>query len=346
MNLKKTAIALAVSAATMPAMALSPSVGDPGFNGDINLGVASGKVESNFLAETFGVDLSDDTINALGQPDDKNVSLPVAGFDLGWTFSGGNSRIFAATDTKGHRLDYSPGTQIGFRYDTASAGNFQLVGILTTGTNVYEDPYQLNLSRGESEVTSNGGRFTWDKIFTSNFELDLEARTIDVDKERSGESAVGNGSGTIATTFRKLLERDGDYYNAEIGYVFNVDGGHTFRPAIGYVNYDLDGDAMTRDGAVLGLTYGYDTDSFGLVVDAEYGKLDGDKANPFSVIAGQNDKNDTDRYSLSADMTFPGLFGLEKWTPHAGAFYAKDDSDIDFNDTTAYGISVGMSRAF
>ena len=342
MNLRKTTLALAISAVTMPALALSPSVGDPGFSGHVNLGIGGGKVESNFLAEVAGTDLSDDKLKSIGDPDDKSVTMPVIGYDLGWTFSGGKTRVFLAADDAGDTLDFDPATQIGIRYDSDNAGNFQVVGLMSsTMTRVYEDPYQVGSKRGQSEVTSNGGRFTWDKMFGSNFELIASARKIDVDKERSGEQAFSSNAAA-----RKLLERDGDVYRASLSYLYKVNDRHAFRPSIGYVDHDLDGDAMSKKGGLIGLGYSYETDGFNLSVMGEYGDFDGDKANPFATANGRRKKNNTEHYSLAGAMEFPGLFGLENWIPNISAIYANDDSDVDFNDTQAWIIGAAMYRSF
>jgi len=339
MNMKQSAIALVISAIAMPVMALSPSVGDPGFSGSVSLGAGAGKVKSNFLADVMGVDLSDDKLSNIGDPDDKNVTMPVAEFDLGWTFSSGKTRVMFGSDQGGGFSDFTPGVQIGVRHDTGNAGNFQLVGLMADGaTKVYEDPYQLGSNRGKSDISHNGGRFIWDQMFNSNFELMAEVRKIDVDNERSGEQAFGSNPAA-----RKLLKRDGDMYKTTLGYMYKANDRHTFRPSIGYVDYDLDGDAMSRKGALIELGYIYTADSFNLSLSGLYGKLDGDKRTPF---AASNDKNDTDRYQIAGSMDFSGLFGLKKWVPRISAIYANDDSDIDFNDTEAWMIMAGMHRTF
>jgi hypothetical protein len=45
-------------------------------------------------------------------------------------------------------------------------------------------------------------------------------------------------------------------------------------------------------------------------------------------------------------MKFPGMFGLKNWVPNFAATYAKNDSDIDFNDAQVWLVSVSMFRAF
>ena len=336
MIFKKTAIALAVTSISASAFALSPSVGDPGFSGHINLGVGGGRAESNFVSEAFGVDISDDQLQSLGEPDDKGVALPAIGYDFGWTFSGGNTRVFIANDTHDDLLDWDQRTQLAIRHDTDSVGNFQLAGLVSSGeTNVYRDPYQTG-KRDDTEFTNNGGRFIWDNMFGSQLELILEASKVEVDKERSGSTTL-----SLSQEDRKLLERDGDIMEASIGYLFDLGDGHSFRPAIGYLDYDLDGDAMSKKGGVIELAYSYAGDTLEINLMGTYADLDGDKTNPIFL-----DENDTKAYTIGGGMSFPGMFGWDNWVPNLSAIYAKDDSDIDFNTTEAWIVGVGFFRAF
>jgi hypothetical protein len=334
--MKKTAIAIAISAVSMQALALSPSVGDPGFSGDVNLGVGTGNIETNFLAEVMGTDLSDENLASLTSNDDEDIVMPAFGYDLGWTFANGKTRVSMSDDERNPILNFDPAVKLALRHDHERFGNFELAGLLSgEQTSTWRDPYRTDGDRSNSDITNNGFRISWDKIFSSNFEVYLETTEVDIDNERSGQSLDLNARQ------RKLLDRNGDVNRASLGYLFELNDRHTLRPAISYVDHDLDGDAMSRDGIVLDLDYGYAGDGFNLAVAGTYGKLDGDKRNPIF-----KDVNDTDTYSIAAGAQFPGMFGLENWIPNVSAIYAKNDSDIDFNDAQVWLVSVGMFRSF
>lgn len=335
--MKKTAIAITLAAVTSPALALSPSVGEPGFSGDINLGLGAGNIESNFLAETMGIDLGDKTLDSLRSNEDEDIVMPVAGYDLGWTFSGGNSRVSIGSDDRGDVLAFAVTSKLAYRYDNDRFGNFELAGLVSGGfTDVWADPYDTTQDRSNSEVTSSGGRITWDKILGSNFEFVVQTKEIDLDDEDSGDSL-----GFLSAADRQLLEREGDVNRVSLSYLFQLNDRHSLRPGINYVDYDLDGDAMSKDGVIAELAYGYKADSFLLNVAGKYGQLDGDKTNPIF-----NEVNDTDSYSIGASIKFPGLFGLDNWVPNASAIYAENDSDVDFNDAQAWIVSFAMHRKF
>ena len=340
--MKKTLMAVALSALTLPAVALD-KMPDPGFSGFIDLGVGTGNIESNFLARIPGIDadLSKQTITELGSPDDKNFTIPAANYNFGYTFQGGKTRIFLGNDLADF-LQFDSSTVLALRHDFDTVGRVQLSVLAQSypGVEVWEDPYLLDKKRDETESSSLGGRITWDKIFGSNFELKLTSRERDLDEERSGEQLVADG--VITASEAKLLDREGDKIRAELGYLFILDGGrHFLRPSVAYIDHDLDGDAMSQDGYEVGLSYGFNASNFRMATSVLYQSLDGDKENPIF-----NEVNDADVIAVGGQFFFPGLFGFDKWVPKASVIWSDSDSDIDFNDSTGWMAAVGMFRSF
>lgn len=339
--IKKTAIAAVVSAIAMPALALEPMPKEPGFSGFVNLGAGTGSVESNFLARVAGidVDLGDDTIQDFGSPDDESITLPSANLNLGYTFSNRKTRVFLGSDLEDF-LQFDRSTLLALRHDFDRIGSFQLAFLTSAypGTEVWADPYLLDQKRKDTESSSSGGRITWDRIFGSNFELKATAREREIDDENSGaDPRLG-----LSTAERKLLDREGDISRLELGYKFVLgDGNHIVRPSAAYIDRDLDGDAMAQDGYELALSYAYLSSGLRWVNNVLYQSLEGDKVNPIF-----NDVNDEDVIGVASQMFFPGLFGFEKWEPNVSAIWAEGDSDIDFNDSKGWMISVGMFRTF
>lgn len=278
---------------------------EPGWGGFVNLGVGTGSVESNMLASLSGVDvdLSDETIDNFGSPDDESITLPVANLNIGYTFASGKTRIFLGNDLADF-VQFDQATLLALRHDVDDVGRFQLGVLGTAGatTEVYEDPYVLNTKRGTSERTMSGGRITWDKIMGTQFELQVETRKREIDNERSGE-ALG-----LTDPERDLLDREGDVNRVDLGYLFNLAGGkHFLRPSIAYVDRDLDGDAMSQDGYRFGLSHLYNSKRFRMVNNLTYASMDGDADNP---IFG--DARDADELFLSSQLFFPGGFRLEE----------------------------------
>jgi hypothetical protein len=335
--MKKTLIALAVSSLSLPALALDPVADEAGWSGSLGLGAGFGSIETNFVAETWGFDLGNDKINSQGSPDDEDIGLPVGRLKLGYTLQNKKTMLVAGSG----QLDPLMGEfafSFGVRHDFGNIGTMQLVGITTQGasTKVWADPYQLDVKRGDTDSDSGGGIFTWDKLFGSQFEVEATFRDRNVDDEDSG-LALG-----LTQPERDLLDRNGDVNRFEVGYMFELEGGkHALRPYAAYVDYDLDGDAMSQDGFEVGLGYDYTASGAVWMNEIYYSSLDGDKDNP---IFG--DTNDADRYSISSSLKFPGAFGWEKWVPAVGVMYTDLDSDIDFNDASMWLVSATLVRRF
>jgi hypothetical protein len=337
-KLYKNLIVVLLAGLALPAVALEPLPELPGWSGSVNIGAGYGNVESNFLARISGVDidLGDDAVGGLGGPDDENIGLPALALDAGYTLKNKKTRLSIGNETSDFIL-FDRSTKLAVRHDFDGIGSVELAGLISSAlqTKVWADPYAVGVSRDDTERSASGGRITWDKIMGSHFEVAATFRSFDIDDESSGE-ALGLGASE-----RALLDREGDVYRAELGYLADLGGGHVLRPRAVYIDRDLDGDAMAQDGFEVGVAYTRTTANYRWVTDLAYSSLDGDTQNP---IFGQI--NDADRVSFASKLFLPGLFGLQNWTPNIGVLYGEEDSDIDFNDTTVWMVNVSMHRRF
>ena len=336
--MKKLLILPIMAGLSLPSLALQP-IGDAGFNGIVNLGGSAGEIETNFLAQIDGIniDLGDPRIDSFDSPDSESLTMGVANFDVGYTLASGKTRFSVGNDFQDF-IEFDRASRIAVRHDFDSIGSMKLAGLAppALATKVYSDPYQTDVKRGNTDMEVSGARFTWDKIFGSNFEVILSAKNIDIDEERSGR-----GLG-LSKHEQDLLDRNGDVLGLEVGYKFTLNDNNTLRPSIKYIDRDLDGDAMSQDGGIIGLTHVYKSDSLVWLNKLSYADMSGDKTNP---IFG--DKNDADVYGITSVMSFPGSIGfLGKWTPNIGVSWADSDSDIDFNDSNIWMVSAALSRKF
>jgi hypothetical protein len=337
-NLNKNLIVIFMAGLALPALALEPLPEQPGWSGSVNIGAAYGNVESNFLARIAGidVDLGDDTIGGLGGPDDEDIGVPLLAMDVGYTLQNKKTGFFIGNETSDFIL-FDSSLKLALRHDFDGIGSVELAGLVSSAveTQVWSDPYAVGVSRDDTERSASGGRITWDKIMGSHFEVAATFRNFDIDDERSGE-ALGLGASE-----RALLDREGDVIRAELGYLADLGGGHVLRPRAAYIDRDLDGGAMAQEGFEVGVAYTRAAVNYRWVTDLAYSSLDGDTQNP---IFGQI--NNADRVSFASKLFFPGLFGLQNWTPNIGVLYGEEDSDIDFNDTTVWMVTVSMHRRF
>ena len=338
--MKKSVIALALSALSLPALALDKMPDEAGFSGFVNLGAGTGSIESNFLARLAGIDLDlgDDTIDDFGSPDDESITTPAINLSLNYTFSNLKTQVSLGNDLADF-LQFDRSTLLAVRHDFDRVGRMQLA-VLSSAfpqTEVWADPYVIGEKRKDTERSSTGGRFTWDKIFGSQFEVKLTSREIDIDDERSGAWL------DLSAAERKLLDREGDVMRAELGYLVNVQNGrHFIRPSVAFVDRDLDGDAMAQDGYEFALSWVFNNPgNFTWANNIVYSSLEGDKKNPIF-----DEVNDADQIAFASQMFFPGMFGLKKWEPNVSFIWADSDSDIDFNDSAGWMFNVGIGRKF
>jgi hypothetical protein len=340
--MKKLLILPLMAGVSLPVLALQP-LGDPGFGGIVNLGYAGGKIETNFLAKIDGadIDLGSESINSLGSPDSEGLAMPVANFDIGYLFSDGKTRISIANDFS-DLIEFDRTTRLSLRHDFDSLGQTRLDLLSPAGmaTKVYADPYQTNVNRSTTDMETSGVQLTWDRIMGSGFGVEIAAKKRDINHEYSGQALVAAGDLTQAQS--QQLNRNGDITTVEVGYEYKVDAAHTIRPAIAYVNRDLDGDAMSQEGGVISLGHTYESQHLNWATKISYTDLSGDKTNPIF-----DDKNSANGFAVSSVVAFPGSIGfLGKWTPNVSVNWTDLDNNIDFNKFSMWTVGASLSRRF
>jgi hypothetical protein len=340
--MKKFLLLPLIAGVSLPSLALPP-MGQPGFDGLVNLGYAGGEIETNFLAEIDGadIDLGSESINSFGSPDSESLGMPVVNFDVGYVFSNRKTRLSLANDFS-DLIEFDRTTRLSLRHDFDSAGQMRLDLLSPAGlaTRVYADPYQLNVKRKTTDMETSGVQLTWDDMFGSGFGVELAGKKRDIDDEFSGNALVADGD--LSASDQKLLDRNGDIYTAEVNYNYKVDVHHTIVPAVMYVNRDLDGKAMAQDGVTLSVGHAYMADNLTWISKLSYTDLSGDKTNPIF-----DDKNGASGFGVASTVGFPHAIGfLGEWTPHIIVNWTDLDNHIDFNDFSMWTVGASLSRRF
>jgi hypothetical protein len=337
--MKKIASTIALAWVCAPALALDKMPDEPGLSGFVNAGVSTGSIESNMLAKvgTIDLDLGDDTIDDFGSPDDESITTFALNLTLNYTFSNLKTQVSLGNDLADF-LQFDRSTILSLRHDFDSLGRVQ-ASVLSSAfpqTEVWEDPYVLGEKRKETERDSTGGRLTWDKIFGTQFELKVQQRKVELDHERSGE-ALG-----LSRSQRLLLDREGDVFRSELGYMFNIDNGtHLIRPSVAFIDRDLDGDAMAQDGYEGAVSYVYRKGDITWANTLSYSSLEAGRENPIF-----EEDHDSEQVTFATQVFVSGLFGLENWMPNIALMYGESDSDIDFYDAKGWMVNVAMGRQF
>lgn len=336
--MKKSLLALGMCTFTASAMAMSPLPKEAGFSAFLGAGAAGGVVESNFLAEIVGIDLSNDKIYNYDSPNNTTIIIPNFDLELSYLFSNMKTEVTLKNSVESS-LDFTSNMKLGLRHDFDNLGSVEVAGLLgndAVGLKVWEDPYLQGEARKATDYETSGGMITWDKMFGSNLELMVRTLKVELDDEESGQS-LG-----LSSSERGLLDREGDLNRAELGYQFVINGGeYVVRPSVAYLDRDLDGDAMAQDGYELGVVMVYTNPSYSWANKAVYQGLDGDKDNPIF-----DKKNDADVYMFSSEVRIPEPMGWEKWVAAVGFVYAQNDASINFNKSTVTMFSVNLGRSF
>lgn len=200
---------------------------------------------------------------------------------------------------------------------------------------VWKDPYVVDANRGDTERTASGLHFAFDKLFGTPLELKWSSTEIEIDDERSGET-LG-----LSQADQRSLRREGQVYRVDLSYDWQINANNRLVPAIGWVDWDLDGAAMAEDGLALVLRHLYEKDRWLFVSRVFYQDLESDARNPI-----YDEQGETDVLGAAFTVFYKRPFGLQKWTANATLGYGEDDSNIDFYDSSFGLFSIGMFYRF
>ncbi len=311
-----------------------------GLSGYVNLGVGGIEYESNMISKLARgiVDVGDPVTSDINSsPSSETAVIPSANFELSYTFAGTRTQVYLGNLLEDF-LTFDLTTRAGVRQAIGGAGILGLAYVRTSlAADVWQDPYQTDVKRKDTERTGQGYRVSWEQMFGSGLAVDYASTEIDIDNERSG---LGLG---LATGERKLLDRNGDQNQFRVSYEFNLaEGKHILTPTLIYREADLDGRAMANDGYGAGFNYIYiHNPRWRWVFNAAYQDMGYDRPNP---VYGEKDS--AERYGASATVFYSAPFNWKAWALNVTAGYYQEDHDIDFYDASVSAFTVGMFRRF
>ena len=322
------------------ALAVDPIPKEAGFSGFFRPGVGYMDIESNMVAKFLGTDLSDERIDSLEKsPDGESSGIFSPAFQINYTLSNLSTQFFFGPEL-GDLLRFEMSQQLGVKQKIGDLGILQ-AGFLFSGisTEVWSDPYVANQNRKETDRDSSGAKLAWGDIFGSGLEIDYKYRSIDIDKERSGEF-LG-----LSNADRKLLDRDGDIHEFQVLYNIELGGKSSLAPSFAYQIDDRDGDARNNDEYRFQLTYAYlGGDPFSFIVNGMIGWADYDKRNPIPDFNGK--KQEDDIYGVNATLYYKNpwgwtLLGSKPVTFFIDGAWAERDANIDFYDEQLVSGTIG-----
>ncbi|MBF7730092.1 DUF2860 family protein [Pseudomonas sp. N040] len=313
-----------------------------GLAGYVFLGASSNSMESNTLATVGGTEVSDERIDSVSDsPDSKSYGRVTPAFNLSYTLDGSRTQFFGGTELDDF-LTQDSSLGLGVRQSIGSLGNLRASLLASTEREVYKDPYVVGVDRSKTDQTSKGMRLGWEHILESDFELTYTHRKIDIDKELSGSTAPLNGGLGLTAEQINDLDRNGDFNKIDFSYVAQLSPYSLFTSTYSYVEYDLDGDAMSMSGPMMQLDYGYTgLQDWQLNASVVLATMSSDDYNP---VYGE--KQDQDSYGVSLTAAYLEPFGLKDWKALGTFAYGQQDNQIDFYDTSISSVNLGMMYSF
>jgi hypothetical protein len=331
---------LGLAVASLTAHAVPPIPEESGWGGHINIGVGVGSSETNMLAGLSSIDLGKDRISSLDEdPGSEDITLPVLQFEAAYTLADGGTQFYLGNQVANEAsfdLETTMETHAGVRQQFEGVGRVDFsLAASSIPTDVWRDPYLVDAKRGNTERTSSGVHIAWDEIFGSAFEFGLSSREVEIDDEESGVALGLSGAD------QRLLRREGQIRSLDLQYDWVINDRHRLVPAIGYTDYDLDGDAMAQDGPGVQLSHLYTNGRWRFASRVIYQELESDKLNPI-----YNKEQEVDTLGGSVTVFYNNPFGLEGWTANVTGGYQERDSNIDFYDSSFGLVSFGMFHRF
>jgi hypothetical protein len=340
----KSLMGLAVVLVPAISFALPEVSEEKGWSGYVAVGASYTDVKSNTIVGNKLADFGEKRISSINQRNEStDDTFPAITGEARWTLGRRNQLFIGSSVEDKVKLDGV--AQLGWRKTTDSAGTFQ-VSLLSTNTipsEVWDDPYRVetdaanNGQRRDTDRDGNGARFQWDRIFGTNFEVQLTARDIDIDHEASGESACGG----LDTVCARSLARDGDFRKLAVGYLFSFGENHALRPEISAASMNADGQAKDYDQTNLKLTYTYFGDIFTFISNVVVGEQDFDNNNPL-----YGDEQDSDIAAIDASLFYKLPTDSGRWQLVGNVLYGDIDSDIDFHDSEVFSVAALVQYRF
>ncbi len=325
--------AACIAIASAPLRALEDVPQAPGWHGRFVIGPGVQRIESHFVAGSRLGEVGQDRIDSLfDAPERVTDFVSVVDGEIGYRFAGSPTYLIAGNSIEDPvRYDFT--SRLGVRQGLAGGGIVEAHLLFSAiPARAWEDPYVTGRAREATDRNSRGVRLAWDRIGGTGIEVDLIARWIDHENDRSGAFPA------LPAAQRRLLARDGWLRQVRAAWRIPVAPRHHLIPGMTFQDNDRDGGAVTSRGG--GSEIGYNW--FGAV------------AQVFATLRAEATRFEEDHplYGRRADARGAGLTIIALfpgWLPGAwsgglvGAFH-DEDSDIAFFDARITSFALIGSR--
>lgn len=205
-------------------------------------------------------------------------------------------------------------------------GKLDVYGFYGFGSEVWQDPYIINVPRIETDISTYGGGFLFNRIVGTELGFEYKFRIKDVDKD-----VIGNRLPD--------LKRDGSLHKFGLNYGFQVGDGMII-PSIAYTLGNFDGDAGSYDNISTEISYIKMTRNYMINIGVDFGFATYDKKHPIFL----KDREDV-AYGVVGTFSWLDPFYLNNFSVNFLAGAKITESNIDFYDKDGLfsGITIGYT---
>ena len=338
--------ALLITPILVSSLSAAPISKEEGFSGYVAVGASAMKYESNLVAGNALDDkMTDKKINNINdRANDDSTVQPSVNFELKYTFAEAQTEIYLGTLLE-DVLTFDSTAILGVRKNFNDVGIIALA-VLNSGiaAKTWEDPYQTSANRKSTDISSTGLSLKWEGIMESNFDVELRARSYDIDGgDKSGLNPLETYNGIAGSTqLNSQLDREGDLKQAILAYRWAMNKTNHLRTSIRLSDYDLDGKAMEHSRTALKFDYLHIGQKWNFVGVFTVSQDSYENSNP---LYGK--KADATGYGGALTALYKNPFNLSKQLSLTASVLAhKIDSDIDFYDSKISMINLGILYKF
>jgi len=132
-------------------------------------------------------------------------------------------------------------------------------------------------------------------------------------------------------------------YTFDVSYLFKLGEGsqHLLRPLVRYTINDSEGAAIKGDAYLLQLSYVFLGQGYSVVSNVAFGGSNQDTRNPLFGV-----KTNSNRYVVDSTLFYRLPAASGRWQALCGILWGKDDSNVNFYDSTAFNVNVGVMHRF
>lgn len=205
-------------------------------------------------------------------------------------------------------------------------GKFDIYGFYGLGSEVWQDPYITDVPRTETDISTFGGGFRFDRIMGTELGFEYKFRIKDVDKD-----VIGNRLPD--------LKRDGSLHKFGLKYGFRFGDGMII-PNVAYTLGNFDGDAGSYDNISGGFSYMKMTRNYMMNIGVDCGFATYGKRHPIFF----KDREDA-AYGVMGMFGWLNPFHLNNFSVNFLAGAKITESNIDFydKDDIFSGITIGYT---